>query len=181
MYCYDIFSLIMEGVLIMLKAIELAKYLIDAYEKYTEDSFNDNELRLQKLMYYIQRESLAITGKPLFEGNFEGWVHGPVLPELRFFFESDYQNISTDGIDEKAEYIVANVLEQYAQYAAWTLRNMSHDEECWIKSRQGLSPSESGDRIIPIEDIKIDASKVRIYDHVWGMYIDEFEDDESYN
>ena len=37
---------------------------------------------LQKLLYYSQGFSLAITGKPLFEEDFEVWQMGPVIPAL---------------------------------------------------------------------------------------------------
>ena len=34
--------------------------------------------KVQKLLYYIQAWSLSILDKPLFDGDFEAWVHGPV-------------------------------------------------------------------------------------------------------
>ena len=111
-------------------------------------------------MYFIQREALAIDGQKLIDEDFEGWVHGPVLPELRFFFDeesSDDEDVVE--ISEREKYIVSNVLDQYAQYAAWTLRDMSHNEECWKKSRIGLDDSERGNVIIPIDDIKLDANR----------------------
>lgn len=37
---------------------------------------------LQKLLYYSQGFSLAMTGKPLFEEDFEVWQMGPVIPAL---------------------------------------------------------------------------------------------------
>ena len=37
---------------------------------------------LQKLLYYTQAWHLAIKGRPLFEGQFEAWPEGPVLPEV---------------------------------------------------------------------------------------------------
>lgn len=161
----------------MLNPKVLAKYIVDAYEKYTNDEFNGSELRLHKLMYFAQREALAVDGEPLFDGDFEGWVYGPVLPELRFYF-NDFE--AGEGIDEEIDdrtrYIVANVLDQYAKFAAWTLRDMSHEEYSWKKSREGLAGNDHGNKIIPIEDIMVDANSVRLYDSQWGMYVDEFED-----
>lgn len=163
----------------MVKAKVLANYLVKAYEEFTDSSFGKSELKLQKLMYFAQREALAIDGQPIIEEEFEGWVHGPVLPDLRFFFNEESIDISNEeeSITEREKYIISNVLDQYAKYAAWTLRDMSHNEECWKKSRIGLSENEPGYKTIPIDDIKIDADKVRIYDNVWGMYLDEFEDE----
>lgn len=159
---------------------KLADYLIFAYEKYTNSRFESSELKLQKLLYFAQRESIALTGEKLFEEDIEGWVYGPVIPEIRFFFEEGYSPVSAgelDGLSEKEMYIIENVIDQYAKYETWTLRDMSHEEYCWKKSRNGLKPTEKGFQTIPIEDIQVDAQKVRQYDHLWGMYLDEFEDD----
>ena len=37
-------------------------------------------LKLQKLMYYSQAWHLALRDIPLFNEDFQAWVHGPVLP-----------------------------------------------------------------------------------------------------
>lgn len=162
----------------MVKARVLANYLVKAYENFTDSSFDNSELRLHKLMYFVQREALAIDGKPIIDESFEGWVHGPVIPELRSFFKEGFQEDFDDSvINEREKYIIDNVLDQYAKYAVWTLRDMTHEEKCWKNSRVGLSDSEPGSIKIPIEDIQLDALNVRIYDHNWGMYLDEFEDE----
>ena len=81
----------------MSKTIDVAKYLIYAYEQISNSRFETQELKLQKLMYFAQRESFALTGEPLFPSDFEGWVHGPVLVELRYFFEQDYVPYNGDS------------------------------------------------------------------------------------
>lgn len=164
----------------MTEVKKLARYLVFEYEKYTSSHFEGSELKLQKLLYLAQRESIALLGAPLFNEKIEGWIHGPVIPEIRFFFENDYSSISNeelDSISERSKYIIDNVIDQYAKYETWTLRDLTHEEECWKKSRAGLSEDEPGNVKITVEDIKEDAQKVRQYDHVWGMYLDEFDDE----
>ena len=39
-------------------------------------------LKLQKLVYYAQAWHLAIYSKPLFNTDFEAWVHGNVIHDL---------------------------------------------------------------------------------------------------
>ena len=39
------------------KTIEVAQYLIYAYERFANSRFETQELKLQKLMYFAQRES----------------------------------------------------------------------------------------------------------------------------
>lgn len=38
-------------------------------------------LKLQKLLYYVQAWSYGINKKPMFDGEFEAWIHGPVNRE----------------------------------------------------------------------------------------------------
>ena len=45
---------------------DVANYLIYSYELKTGTKFENNELKLQKLIYFAQRESLALTGEVLF-------------------------------------------------------------------------------------------------------------------
>ena len=59
----------------MKKEFEVTKYLIYSYERQTGNRIQ-SELKLQKLMYFSQRESLCLTGHQLFDEEFEGWIHG---------------------------------------------------------------------------------------------------------
>lgn len=43
-----------------------------------DEDYSLINLKLQKLMYYIQAWSLGINGKPMMNGKFEAWVHGPM-------------------------------------------------------------------------------------------------------
>lgn len=164
----------------MTNIIEIAKYLIKSYEINNNAEFEKSELKLQKLMYFAQREAIAITGEPLFENQFEGWQYGPVLTELRHFFEEDQMKIKID-LDETSKYIIDNTVTRYGKYEPWYIANLSHKETSWKNSRKGLSDDEKGNKLIKIEDIKKDAENVRLYDHLYDMYIDEFEDVDEEN
>ena len=83
-----------------------------------------------------------------------------------------------EAYDQEA-YIVRNIFEQYGYYDSCFLRNLSHEEYSWKNSRLGLPDGAPGNREIKIEDIAIDARKVRPYDSVWDMYYDEFDDLEN--
>ena len=162
------------------KVQNIAKYLIYSYEQITKSSFNNDEITLQKLMYFAQKTSLAFLGEPIIDEEFEGWKHGPVLPSLRFFFDYYNPNEQIDEqLSESEKYVIDNTIYLYGKYAPWTLRNMSHEENAWKISRVGLAEGESGSCKINIEDIKKDAEKVRLYDHQFDMYIDEFDDAEE--
>ncbi|AMG20693.1 DUF4065 domain-containing protein [Staphylococcus saprophyticus] len=164
----------------MTRITELAKYLIKSYETNNNAEFEKSELKLQKLMYFAQREAIAITGEPLFENQFEGWQYGPVLTELRHFFEED-QSKSVIDLDETSKYIIDNTVTRYGKYEPWYIANLSHKETSWKNSRKGLSDNEKGNNLIKLEDIKKDADNVRLYDHLYDMYIDEFEEADEEN
>lgn len=161
------------------KVQSVANYLVDSYERITRTPFNNDEITLQKLMYFSQKISLAMQGTPIIDEDFEGWRHGPVLPSLRFFFEYYNPDNSHSDLSETEKYIIDNTIYMYGQYAPWTLRNMSHEENAWKKSRNGLAEGENGSKVIELDDIREDAKQLRLYDHQFDMYFDEFEDIEG--
>ena len=133
-------------------------------------------MKLQKLLYFSQRETLAILNKPLFNEEFEGWKYGPISRKVRTVFTKDGINTDTEDIKSESKYIINNIILEYGSLASWKLSKISHKEVSWLNSRKDLKDGENGNTKIKLEDIKEDAKKVRPYDHVWDMYYDEFED-----
>jgi uncharacterized phage-associated protein len=121
----------------ILKQMEGAKYPV-------------NPLKMQKLLYYAQAWHLAFHRKPLFEGAFQAWVHGPVNYEVFNRFRGSYgmydpiglkeirADFSIDGIPFEARMHVDSVLEAYGKFSAVELESLTHREEPWIAARQGL-------------------------------------------
>lgn len=162
----------------MERAISVARYICDEYRKISGEAID--EMKLHKLLYFSQRESIAITGEPLFNDEFEGWRFGPVCVAVRHdFYNGEMMNSVSDEISLSSAYIVNNIILQYGELASWKLSQISHAETSWINARKGLSPDENGDVPLKLSDIEKDAEKVRPYDSIWDMYIDEFEDDED--
>ena len=60
----------------MERVLDVAQYIMDEYKKMTGETID--EMKLHKLLYFSQRECLALTNKPLFEEQLEGWKYGPV-------------------------------------------------------------------------------------------------------
>lgn len=159
------------------KIINVADYIIKRYYELTGEHLD--EMKLHKLLYFTQRESFAILGKPAFEGDFEGWKYGPVSRDVRNNFINGEIVVPTTQVSDQIQYIASNVIMEYGSLASWKLSELSHRENSWLNSRQGLTQTENGNRTIVLNDIKEDAKKVRPYDHVWDMYYDEFEDDDT--
>ena len=161
----------------MEKIINVAQYIFVQYKKISGE--NIDEMKLHKLLYFSQRECLAITNEPMFEEVFEGWKYGPVCREIR-------RSITPDGIidfdseiSDENKYIVNNILLGYGSLASWKLSELSHKEISWRNARKGLGMNENGNKPLNIDDIRKDAEHIRPYDHIWDMYYDEFDDAEE--
>lgn len=159
----------------MEKILNVAEYIFKEYQKITGECID--EMKLQKLLYFSQRESLAILNKPMFDESFEGWKYGPVSRKVRTYFtQNDGITAHTEDIKSENKYIINNIILEYGSLASWKLSDITHKEISWLNSRIGLKKEENGNKKIELEDIKEDAKKVRPYDHIWDMYYDEFED-----
>ena len=161
----------------MERIIDVAQYIYDEYKQQSGEVID--EMKLHKLLYLSQRESLAITNEPLFPEAFEGWKYGPVSKEVRALYTEDgmyYED--RRPLSAEATYIVKNVILQYGGLASWKLSEISHKEISWRNARKDLAPGENGNRPLSIDDIRKDAEKVRPYDALYDMYYDESEDAE---
>ena len=65
----------------MYSAKEVARYIID----YSCDQGRTvSNLRLQKLLYFVQVEFLVNRGKACFKDEIHAWHYGPVVPEVYY-------------------------------------------------------------------------------------------------
>ena len=59
-----------------------------------------NQRKLQKLCYYAQAWHYALCGTPLFDADFEAWVHGPVNRDIwNYFRDQGYWDIEPSELD----------------------------------------------------------------------------------
>ncbi len=166
----------------MPKLRQLARYLVYSYENHTAAQFGDNELKLQIMLYFAQRECLALVGEPLFEESFEGWEEGPVLPELHFFFEEGYdpfEPLEMKKLTEREQFILDRIVFAYGQYEGWYLADLARREASWRNSRPGIAAEATGSKLLDLVDIREDAKKVRIYDSLFDVYLDELDEFEG--
>lgn len=154
--------------------LDVAQHIVKQYKSKTGNTID--QLKLQKLLYFSQKESLAISDTPLFEGELQGWKLGPVSPIVRDRFKYGKIVALTKPVSLETHYVIVNVLEQYADMDSIDLKDLSHKEYSWKVSREGLKKYDRGTRTIKIDDIRVDAKEHRPFDYTWGMYYDEFED-----
>lgn len=133
----------------MLTCFDIAEYFIRLANE--TGSFISN-LKLQKLVYYAQAWHLAIHGEPLFQEDFQAWVHGPVIPELY----QKYQSFSWRPIEEDAnpqlsqtvEEFLEEIADEYFSCDSYELEKMTHLEDPWNWARVGLPIDEPSNAII---------------------------------
>lgn len=138
----------------------IADFFIQFVDRTSGDSIN--LFKLQKMVYYAQAWHLALHEEPLFDDEFEAWVHGPVSPALhrRFrHFASDpigLESITTDTtkLDLALRDLLDEVWTVYGKYSTPYLEKMSHDESPWQDVRVELAPDIRGNCVITQEAMR---------------------------
>jgi uncharacterized phage-associated protein len=120
----------------MTNIYDVANFFIN-YDKNDEERHMTN-MKLNKLLYFAQGHFLERYGKPLFNDKIEAWQHGPVVRDIYLKYK-DYENIpvNDETIDTLAPdelKLLKDVAEEYGQFEASKLRNMTHEQgKAWSK------------------------------------------------
>lgn len=140
--------------------MNVASYIYKRYQD-TEGKKID-EMKLHKLLYFAQRESIIQKNEPLFEETFYGWKFGPVLKEIRSAYKDDTFLTTIDkAVISRIKSIMDKVFEEYAYKDSWSLSRLTHGEISWKNSRKGVSDGENSDNPMNIEDIMKDAERIK--------------------
>lgn len=126
-----------------------------------------SNLKLQKMVYYAQAWSLTILDRPLFDEDFQAWVHGPVLPALyaqyrHFTWKPIQREDLGEGalarcmnqFDEFTQQLLVDVAKEYFGLEPYHLERLTHSEEPWQKARNGLPDDEPSTAVISKEEMK---------------------------
>ncbi|HNW49669.1 MAG TPA: DUF4065 domain-containing protein [Prolixibacteraceae bacterium] len=95
-----------------------------------------SNLKLQKLLYYMQGFHLAVFDTPLFDDDIFAWQYGPVLPEVYYRYKANgNKGIEPVGevivLEEKEEKLFDEVFSVYGEFSAIGLMNLTHEEDPW--------------------------------------------------
>jgi len=128
--------------------VTTASQLADYYIWFANDvgSYLSNH-KLQKLLYYAQAWYLAFEDKPLFDEDFEAWVHGPTIPAL--FYE--YKEVEKPEFPQEVQEFLDELSDEYFFCDAYELELMVRREDPWIKARGDLPKDEPSHAIITKE------------------------------
>ena len=142
---------------------DIVDYIISKV-KSEDDKASLINLKLQKLLYYIQAWSFGINEAPLFQGDFQAWVHGPVNRDIYDRFNSTkylYSEINLDDrinenvmLDDETSEFVDFILENYLKFSGAELERLSHSEKPWIETRGELGSYDKCEVVISSELMK---------------------------
>jgi len=140
----------------MIPVDKVAKYIIRSFHEKGDLITN---LKLQKLLYYVQGWHLGIYNEPLFSEELQAWVHGPVQPAVykeykKYTWNPITQDIESIVFEKKIKDHIDEVLEEYGGETGWQLERMTHREEPWIAARKGLPKEAESTEIITHESLR---------------------------
>lgn len=125
----------------MVSDLNIAKYVVKTFHEKEELITN---LKLQKLLYYVQGWHLGLYDREILEEDFQAWVHGPVLPSIYYEYKHYKWNPISEEINDIFEIPdpikkhINEVLEVYGMDTAWELERRTHLEDPWKLARGNL-------------------------------------------
>lgn len=159
-------------------AKEVAKYVLSELQDSGEAISN---IKLQKLLYYIQGWYMGLYDEPVFEDEFQAWRNGPVIYDIYKEYE-DFgtynpiiSKIENPKLSEKLERHIYEVLECYGGESSFSLVALTHREWPWIEARGDLPLHASGNDIISKNTMRDFFAKKAKENEETGNYIPNLE------
>lgn len=125
-------------------AIDVAENIIKIYNEKVDKLVKEynivpeyiTNLKLQKLLYYVQAISLQVFEKLAFKEKIMAWSYGPVVNEVYQKYKENHSNeIKIDGkvkkISSGLEKVINEVIDSYGSMEANKLIDFTHEEEPW--------------------------------------------------
>lgn len=117
----------------MYSAHDVAVYIINWCN---EQKITISNLKLQKLLYFVQGEASASYPHRLIDDDFYAWQLGPVVPNVYSnyaMYSSSHipKQIIEKNILESEMLIIDTVLAKYARCSTWSLVEKTHNQDPW--------------------------------------------------
>lgn len=116
--------------------------------------------KLQKLCYYAQAWYCALyDGNPLFPEEIQAWVHGPVIPALRFSYMVYRWNPipvyegKLSEISEEEQEVLQAVHHIYGSFTGDQLERLTRSELPWQLARADCQPWEASRKVISVSSL----------------------------
>lgn len=123
-----------------MKANQISNYLISLTQNNPEENLTN--MKLQKILYYLQGYHLAIYNEELFDDEIEAWKYGPVVCQEYHTFKGygnnsiivPEHNDSFDYLDELTKKFINKVYSYFRQFSPIKLMELTHEESPWLNS-----------------------------------------------
>lgn len=131
----------------MATVLDVARYILDKQGSMTA-------MKLQKLTYYSKAWHLVWEEQSLFPDRIEAWANGPVSPLLysahrgKFRVEPAEIQGNTEALTDVEKESIDSVLGFYGEMRAMELSELTHREDPWKCTRDGLPMGASSNAVI---------------------------------
>ena len=123
----------------MYRALDIAHYIIQRCNTTNRTIIN---LKLQKILYFVQAEFLVTKNQPCFVEEIQAWDFGPVVPDVYYQYRMfGSANIPCLGKNRAAQIIslgdkkiLDGIIDECAKYSASALVELTHKQTPWIEA-----------------------------------------------
>ena len=123
------------GGIVMYNVHVIARYVI---HRCAQNERQISQLKLQKILYFIQAEFLVGTGRAGFDDEIEAWTYGPVVPSVyshyMIFGSTNIPDQEDDGFEsisiQDKERLDA-IIDAAAKYSSSSLIEITHRQSPW--------------------------------------------------
>ncbi|MGT2888559.1 DUF4065 domain-containing protein [Streptococcus didelphis] len=168
-------------------ALFVANYIIEYSNK---KGYDINNLKLQKLLYFVNVRNILENGRPLFEESMEKWQYGPVVPNVyheykRFGafsittdkmireyieftskpFNLEITEYDSEKVDNKE--LIKSTIDAFSSFGSLELVDITHTHEPWQKDEASIKRGIKG-ITYTIEEI-MDYFKNHPEEQLWAL------------
>lgn len=126
----------------MATALETARFIVDLAQCDADNETGEQmtNLRLQKLLYFVQGWSIATRGKPFFDDKIVAWPFGPVVPTVynvyrpcgRNFIQGDTAMNDYDMTTEEENFLIDILHEYYGDSTSILIEMTKKKDSPWF-------------------------------------------------
>lgn len=127
-------------------ALDVAKYILKR-QSVSKNWKCITNLKLQKILYYVQGYHLAFFNTPLFCEKISALQYWPVVKKVYQKYNSYWPNIIDEqysdfnvyslGLSEEQIKLIHSISDYYGRFSAFQLVDMTHNESPWIRVSEG--------------------------------------------
>jgi uncharacterized phage-associated protein len=123
-----------------------------------------SNLKINKLLYYVQGWALALFDRPIFADSIIAYRHGPVVPAIYKKYKNELaipvpSDSGVSSLTDSQKKLIHAVYVHFGKFSAWKLRDMTHEESPWAESQQSATIDRAHIKRFFKRQLKIDQNK----------------------